>query len=136
MLKVQDYRKIEGWNVDTHNRAHAADPTWLQKQIRLIKEEGGTRKIAVVTHHAPMTKRTSEPQHAGSAVSSAFATDLLIKSRLRNGEWGGVKLWVFGHTHFSTDFEKGKIRVVSNQRGYGMPWMKEKDFDVGKVVHL
>ncbi|RDW79064.1 uncharacterized protein DSM5745_05916 [Aspergillus mulundensis] len=135
-LKVQDYRKINGWTVDSHNHAHGEDLAWLQEQIRLIKEEGGVKEVVVVTHHAPMMKRTSEPQHAGSPVSSAFATDLLISSRLKKGEWDGVTLWVFGHTHFSTDIEKGGIRVVSNQRGYAMPWMEEKDFDVGKVVHL
>ncbi|KAL4993486.1 calcineurin-like phosphoesterase [Aspergillus recurvatus] len=134
--KIQDYRMIDGWSIDAHNRAHREDLAWLQEQIRLIKEKESGRQIVVVTHHAPMSKGTSEPQHAGSAVSSAFATDLLVNRTLRKGEWDGVKMWVFGHTHFSTEFEKGGIRVVSNQRGYAMPWMEKKDFDTGKVVHL
>jgi hypothetical protein len=51
-----------------------------------------------------------------SPLTSAFATDLF------NGEdWPNAKLWVFGHTHFTTEFRKDGIKVLSNQRGYVFP---------------
>jgi hypothetical protein len=46
-----------------------------------------------------------------------------------------VKIWIFGHTHFTTEFKDRDIRVVSNQRGYVLPGNKEpKEFDAQKVV--
>jgi hypothetical protein len=65
---------------------------------------------------------------------SAFGTDIL--SQITNG----VKIWVFGHTHYTTDFKEGGIRVVSNQQGYVLPWSKSVDtknkFDVRQVIYL
>jgi hypothetical protein len=46
----------------------------------------------------------------------AFATEILSPDR-----WQSVKLWIYGHTHFSNDFDKNGVRVVSNQRGYVLP---------------
>lgn len=48
-----------------------------------------------------------------------------------------VKSWVFGHTHYSTDFKEGGIRLVSNQRGYALPWKNiDSKFDAGKVIRV
>ncbi|KAL2849596.1 putative calcineurin-like phosphoesterase [Aspergillus pseudoustus] len=132
--KVQDFQKIQDWSIQAHNEAHRQDLSWLKDQVRRVREEGD-RKIVVITHHAPMTKQTSAPQHKDSPVASAFGSDLLASRKMK--EWEGVQLWVYGHTHFSTDFEKSGIRVVSNQRGYAMPWMdNDKGFNAEKVVHV
>ena len=69
--------------------------------------------------------------------TSAFATDVLSGE----GAWGSVRHWVYGHTHFSTDFEKRGVRVVSNQRGYVVPGYISKRgadelFDVGKTIRV
>ncbi|KAJ5517980.1 hypothetical protein N7453_000402 [Penicillium expansum] len=49
--------------------------------------------------------------------------------------WDGVNVWGFGHTHFMIEFKERGIRVVSNQRGYVLPWKTKKwDFDVRRVV--
>lgn len=71
--------------------------------------------MVVFTHHAPTVEGTGDPKFLGGPTNSAFATELTKLSL-----WGSpVLLWAFGHTHWSCDFEREGVRVVSNQRGYG-----------------
>ncbi|PLN81955.1 Metallo-dependent phosphatase-like protein [Aspergillus taichungensis] len=136
--KIKDFQKIEGWSVDDHNANHDSDLAWLLQEIQLVHEgnrkiekRSKKRSILVVTHHAPLLQGTSSPQHAQNPWSVAFGTDILPQIPR------GVKAWVFGHTHFTTDFKERGVRVVSNQRGYVLPWSNSKTqdgFDVGKVI--
>jgi predicted phosphodiesterase len=136
--KIQDFQKIEDWTVDKHNAAHESDLAWMRAEVQSIHDshrmrpaEFPKRVILVATHHAPAMRRTSSPQHARTPWSAAFGTDLLSLS------WDGVHTWVFGHTHYSTEFEEKGIRVVSNQRGYALPGINEaKGFNVKKVISL
>lgn len=48
---------------------------------------------------------------------------------------------VYRYTHFSTEFEKRGIHVVSNQRGYVVPGVISKKgvndgFDAGKTIQV
>lgn len=135
--KIQDFKKIQYWTVDDHNGSHEADLDWLLNEMESIQSKK-KRSILVVTHHAPSLQDTSRTQHANNPWSSAFATDIL--SRISKSS--GVKAWVFGHTHYSTEFKNQGIRVVANQRGYVLPWNENnskgsKDgFDVGKVLYI
>ncbi|CAG8930113.1 unnamed protein product [Penicillium salamii] len=135
--KISDFKKIDGWTISKHNAPHESDLCWLQHEMHNIHEENknvpktDARSIAVVTHHAPSLHRTSSPQNSQNPWSAAFGTDLLS---LR---WDNVKLWIFGHTHYTTEFKENGIRVVSNQRGYVLPWSKSTDdFDPRKVVRV
>ena len=120
--KVNDFRgRIGGWTVETHVAEHRKDVAWLNEEITTVrKEAGGKRqKILVVTHHAPSMTGTSDPAYDKHIWSAAFGTDLLGKyygSRLND-----VQCWIYGHTHYSTDFMKEGVLVVSNQRGYVVP---------------
>ncbi|EED12252.1 hypothetical protein TSTA_003140 [Talaromyces stipitatus ATCC 10500] len=71
-------------------------------------------------HHAPSLERTSSPRHSQNPWKTAFGTDILSQSL------HGVK--------------KGGIQVVSNQRGYALPWTESADtkdrFNVRKVVNV
>lgn len=118
--KISDFQKIKEWSVEQHNKAHESDLTWLRGEIQTLRETSQEkRSILVVTHHAPSLQHTSSPQHAKNSWSCAFGTDLLAQS------WDGVRVWVFGHTHYTTEFKEKGIRVVSNQRGYVLPWKTE-----------
>ncbi|PYI32911.1 calcineurin-like phosphoesterase [Aspergillus indologenus CBS 114.80] len=135
--KIQDFRKIPGWTVDAHNAAHAADLAWLQTEIQSIRRENrgqpSARSLLVLTHHAPSLNGTSAPQHALNPWRFAFGTEILAKTS------EGVSVWVFGHTHHSTEFKAGSVRVVSNQRGYVLPWSNptaEANFDVRRVIRI
>lgn len=114
--RINDFKRIVGWNVQDHNAAHQLDLEWLSTQVKIARGQIKSykpRRIIVVTHHAQCIKGTSHPEHTSSDCNSAFATDLLD-----NGCWGRVKIWVFGHTHYSTAFIRDGIRIIANQRGY------------------
>jgi len=144
-MKVKDSEKIEGCTVDDHNASHEADLTWLRDHALDIQQNKSTakgnsvRNIIVITHYAPSIQETSSPKNISDPWSSAFATDLL-----GDAYWGNVKVWVFGHTHFTTQFERSGIKVLSNQRGYVLPGSsqgnverdKRNAFDIKRVVRI
>jgi hypothetical protein len=107
--KVGDYKRIDGWTTDLHNKLHQEDVDWLREQV----SDAGPRKMLVATHHAPCVQGTSKPEHITNPWAVAFATDVLPY-----GDWSTVQTWVFGHTHYSTDICCNGVRVVANQRGY------------------
>lgn len=120
---VQDFQQIEGRTVDSHNERFESDAAWLAKEVQSLQDENSMvnekkekRSILVISHHAPCVKGTSHPQHNDSPINCAFASDVVVER-----DWPGVKVWVYGHTHYSTDFKKRGIRIVSNQRGYVFP---------------
>ncbi|KAG6039841.1 hypothetical protein E4U41_002019 [Claviceps citrina] len=116
--KISDFRMIGGWTAQKHNEIHAEEAAWLREQIAEANQEQSapTRQILVATHHAPCREGTSRPEYTKNPWSPAFATDLLGQRG-----WAGVKVWAYGHTHYSTDFVRKNIRVVANQRGYVFP---------------
>lgn len=113
---VNDFKRIEGWTIEKHNSAHSKDLAWLRQEVQRCKPNA---EILVVTHHAPLSDKTASPQHKNSPFKSAFATDILRSTRA--GSWSRVKYWVFGHTHWTTQFKVKGTQVVSNQRGYVFP---------------
>ena len=132
--RVNDFRMIKNWTVDRHNDAHKSDLAWIRAELDNI-DPG--RSVLVVTHHAPSVLETFRPEHLKNPWASAFATNILSSKKT----WGSVKHWVYGHTHYSTQFEKRGIHVVSNQRGYVIPGIisrKDADegFDVGKTIQV
>ncbi|KAM4054326.1 calcineurin-like phosphoesterase [Hirsutella rhossiliensis] len=113
--KVNDFKKIIGWTARKHNKVHADEVAWLRHQI--ARNSDAKRLLVVATHHAPCLEGTSQPGHSDNPWSSAFATDILTE-----GGWDDVKIWAFGHTHYSTDLTlPNGIRLVANQRGYVLP---------------
>jgi predicted phosphodiesterase len=127
--KVKAIQKIEGWTVDKHNERFESDSEWLRSQLQAIQAENSAvkykkakRSIVVVSHHAPSLQGTSSPNHIGSPWTCAFASDVLTE-----GDWAGVNTWLFGHTHYTTQFNKYGVRVVSNQRGYVLPGAKDME---------
>lgn len=157
--KVADFRRIKDWIVEDHNDAHRSDLRWLKAELQTLRSELETtlqearhetgvvnpapaeRSVVVITHHAPLVQGTSRPEHLQNPWASAFATDVLTV-----GRWDPVSSWVYGHTHYSCDFEAYAIRVVSNQRGYRLPGLappmqdeedkRDDAFDPSKVIRV
>lgn len=67
----------------------------------------------VVTHHAPHPDSV-HPRYKGSALNSAFASDMSEMLEMR-----GPELWVHGHMHDPSDYVVGRTRVLANPKGYG-----------------
>jgi len=75
------------------------------------------KKTIVVTHFPPIRSRTSSPEYLSQErlLNSYFAwpDNTLEKFNLNN-----VLCWISGHTHWSYNFKKNKIRLIGNQLGY------------------
>ncbi|KAF2489201.1 Ser/Thr protein phosphatase [Lophium mytilinum] len=120
VARVPDFRNIEHWSVEAQNAAHADDVSWLKSQVSANRRFAGEialdgrpeRSLLVVTHHAPAMRECNAPWAVDSPWCSAGATDLLA-----GWDWTGVRTWVFGCTHWTTDFVVFGVRAVSNQRG-------------------
>ncbi|MFX5808902.1 hypothetical protein ABTE39_19390, partial [Acinetobacter baumannii] len=79
---------------------------WLTREI-----EAATQRTVVIPHHSPSIA-TEPPQYVGSALAPCFhsARDDLCRPP--------VRLWISGHTHFSSEAQVNGIPLLSNQRGY------------------
>ena len=89
-------------------RLHQEDLAYLTARM----EEPFDGQTVVVTHHAPHPGSV-QPQHRGSELSPAFASDLTeVIERYEPA------LWIHGHDHGSHDYAVGATRILSNQAGY------------------
>ncbi|KKO97283.1 Ser/Thr protein phosphatase [Trichoderma harzianum] len=121
--KISDFKKITGWTALKHHQIHTEEAEWLREEVAQLatQDQHNSRQILIATHHAPCVQGTSKPADTNNPWTPAFATDLVTK-----GNWGNVTCWIFGHTHYSTDFQHNGIRLLANQRGYVFPNEKVK----------
>src|SRR5258705_4534737 len=77
-LRLNDFRQLSQWTVETYNSAHSADATWLDEECAKIRTEEPDRRIIVLTHHAPAMLGTSAPRYENQPtnIKTAFATDM------------------------------------------------------------
>jgi hypothetical protein len=121
---VKDFKGEKGiWGrgLEDHNAEHARDLAWLNATIGQIELQEPEREVLVLTHHSPSTDvRANDARFAPErSLNSGFRTDLSGEVCWRSRS---VKVWAFGHTHFSCQFvdgEEGRSKlVVANQKGY------------------
>lgn len=100
-----------------------------------------SRKSARQIPSPSVDRRTKNPRYEKSTVDLGFMTDLSGQICWKRST---VKLWAFGHTHYSVDFkdEETDKRVVANQKRYyaklpsnkngahGIPFHAGKTLDV------
>lgn len=138
--RVRDFQRILNWTIADHNAEHTQDTKWLADQINAVNSERENAAIMVITHHAPCVRESSRPEQVDNPWTCSFATELLDGATI----FSQVQCWVFGHTHYTTSFTKGGIRLVSNQRGYPHAGsavakrasMSSHDFDINKTITL
>jgi hypothetical protein len=111
-------RGIQNWAPGRSCIKHARDLEWLKEQVNRIQTIEPYRSIVIATHHCPTTDpRATDPKHKSSAMNPGFVSDLS-----RQSCWASlaVKVWAFGHTHYSCAFRDDATDrlVVSNQKEY------------------
>jgi len=119
MTDYNEERGIQKWSPERSCEEHAQDLEWLNAQVQHIQTTAPHRSVIIATHHCPtVDARATDPRHAASSMNSGFVTDLS-----REVCWTSpvVKVWAFGHTHYSCAWrdEGTGVLVVSNQKGYG-----------------
>jgi hypothetical protein len=111
---------IRDRTIEQHNSDHETDLRWLNSEVQRIDDSEPQRQIIVLTHHSPsLDSRAVDPQHQGSTIQSGFATDLSQEVCWISPS---VKMWAFGHTHYSCLFRDDATDklVVANQNGYNV----------------
>jgi hypothetical protein len=56
--KVNDFRKIQDWNIDAHNKAHRIDLNWLESEMEKLNDGSQGKRIVVVTRHITRVDRS------------------------------------------------------------------------------
>jgi predicted phosphodiesterase len=109
-------RGIKEWPLADHLREHQTDLQWLNEEVSQIEIHEPNRQAVILTHHSPTKHSLADnPEHQGSSVSSGFVSDLSSQICWTSSV---VKVWAFGHTHYSCNFSDDSKLVVSNQKGY------------------
>ena len=85
------------------------------KSLEFIKNTiaNTSKKIVVVTHHAPSDLSVAECYKSHELMNGAYRSNLEEVIMDSN-----VTHWYHGHTHHSFDYMLGNTRVVCNPRGY------------------
>lgn len=78
----------------------------------LIKDK--KTKTIILTHHAPLTKGTIDPNRYSltDEICSAYCTDL------RHFMKKPVVAWCYGHTHYPVQLKYRNVDIISNPHGY------------------
>jgi len=66
----------------------------------------------IITHHAPIV--IPHPQFEFTDISWGFYNSGLEKQIIESD----VKIWMYGHTHHSTDFDLAGTRIIANCHGF------------------
>ncbi len=127
--KLNDFSMIKTENGERLNPENLRDRffqslNFLEEKLKQNKD----KKIVIITHNAPSIKAIDpsvlslQNSYEYRKLAAAFAStlDYLMK------ENSNIKLWIYGHTHYSTQFTIGKTITVSNQKGY--PFEENKNF--------
>ena len=115
-FSTQEAKKLFNENLD-----------WL---IKTVAKLSGHSNV-VITHHAPSWK-VQDPKYAGqdSVVGSGFQTDILHLFDPKD-----ITAWIYGHTHYNTEFIEHGIFCTSNQRGYASYGLAD-GFDPDKMIDI
>ena len=118
--------------VDDTNKWHAEQHGWLLEEIEKARQNN--EHIIIITHHAPSRQDTCLKMDEDLGHQDAYIND-------HHSECiDPVRLWVYGHTHRSTDLTINSTKIISNQYGYTgedcgfRPNMKITLYDNGTVT--
>ncbi|KAH7107332.1 Ser/Thr protein phosphatase superfamily protein [Auriculariales sp. MPI-PUGE-AT-0066] len=131
---LNDFQCIAGWTTDEHTRIHREEVAWLTTEMEQLQREAPSRKVAILTHHAPTFQRTSDPKFKDSPINAGFATELTGCKQLWNPNL--LKVWAFGHTHWLCDHDVHGVRLYANQRGYEGAEARQLCFNPSAVVFI
>ena len=136
MFGMNDYKLIRPHMAPKHtNNMHNKAALWLMKETQNINKDKNTNKIIVLTHHAPLYKNVANPifETEDNTLRNAFCTDMSFIFNLPDI---CIDVWVYGHTHWITDFRYGMhdSRIVANCYGYGYP--ENIKYNKAKVIEV
>jgi UDP-2,3-diacylglucosamine pyrophosphatase LpxH len=106
-------------------KLHNQSLLWLKSML----DKPFEGKTVVVTHHLPSMQSVAD-RFIDEPLSACFASNL-------DDLFGGMVLWVHGHTHDSFDYVANGTRVICNPRGCATSdYIENHDFSPGLVVEI
>lgn len=111
---IAGFKGIKEWTIEDHNSQCEFDEVWLRSSLEQLYKEDKSRKVVIVSHHAPTPVKTIHPLHHAGAPKLTVVSNVLE----RMSRWTGAHLvshWVFGNTQWNAYFWQGKLLVQSNQ---------------------
>lgn len=110
--RLNDFRqtmyKRKLLQTEEYNQMHDFCLGYIKKNLA----ESTAKHIVVVTHHLP-TFQVVAPEHKGSVLNSAFATE--YEGLIADNQ---IDAWIYGHSHTNIDTEICRTKVICNQMGY------------------
>ncbi len=90
----------------------------MARQVLQAQDNDDINEIVISTHMVPHERGLVDNTHPYYHMNGAFGNSLL------KWVWEAdfkhkIKVWTFGHTHFTHDFMVADLRFVCNPRGYG-----------------
>lgn len=124
---MNDFICIRGWTTKDNHQAYVDGRKFLKSY--LSAEDFSTHTV-VMTHHLP-SYRFVDKMYFHSRGNAGFASNCDDLFELDPN----LKLWVFGHTHISTDLQVEQTRFVCNPYGY-YGYDVNPQFDPRKIVEV
>lgn len=124
---ISDFHNILNWGIGQCKQTFSSNITWIQNELNVARNNN--IHVVVLTHHVPLLS-LGDPKYKGSPLKSAFASDL---KKLFSSNSDIIKLWCYGHDHYSMDIVLEGTRIVSNQYGYNQ---EQTRFNKSKVISL
>jgi len=108
---INDFNQIQNFTYEKYNELHQYDNKFL---TNFLKDYKLNKNLVVITHFPPTRKNVSDPKYKSqsSIITNYFANELdnkLIKK---------ASTWIYGHTHWSNEFNINSTKMISNQMGY------------------
>lgn len=86
-----------------------------KNSIKFISENLNNDKSIILSHHAPLFKNCLKYEHIYDLKNQNYCNNL--KYLLKDP----IKYWIFGHTHYSTNFYFNNVNIRANQLGFVKP---------------
>lgn len=114
---MKDYQKVMIEDSEIKSGIRYLTPTDTMKihdlhRAFIADYVNGDKKTVVMTHHAP--NLLSDLDNVGASNYGYCCTDM--DDIILDNE--NIEYWIHGHTHNSIEYNIGKTKVISNQRGY------------------
>lgn len=94
-----------------------AHKDWLHAQVLAAQDREDVRDIVIFTHTVPRIDLLVGPDHPYYLLNGSYGNSLMEEIP----RWDAkkkIKVWAYGHTHYSGDRLIDGIRYVCNARGY------------------
>jgi len=124
-IYLDDERSSRYWTTEAHKDEHRKFCDKLSYWLKRCTDE---QKRVVISHFCPHPLAIHPTYRDSGLINDYFTADM-------NNYMGWPGLWLFGHSHESSDVMVGETRVVNNPHGYNSIY-DNADFDPHMIIEI